>query len=172
MEIFLMRHGMAADGSEWTRDALRPLTDAGRAEIEAAGRGLLQAGLRFDWILSSPLVRARQTAHAVAASQGGDAEVEEMSALAPGFVAETLLAALGRAHRTRVLLVGHEPDMSHLAARLLDTTVERVPPFLKGTIVRIDVEGSPGSSQGSGEAPPGRLIFALTARQAASLDPA
>ena len=159
-----MRHGIAADGSAWDRDALRPLTGEGRAEVEAAARGLLQAGYRFDRILSSPLVRACQTAHAVASAQGGAAAVEETAALAPGFVAETLLADLAGSPHTKTLLVGHEPDMSHLAAQLLAAPPEGAPVFTKGTVVRIDVDGLPPRA-------PGRLIFALTARQAASLAP-
>jgi phosphohistidine phosphatase len=103
--IWLLRHADAADGSP---DAERPLTDKGRTQARAAGAALKVLGVQLDACLTSPKVRARQTAELTCAELGGvQPQIEARLAGGP-FDAFDLTAGLG----DEVLLVGHDPDFS------------------------------------------------------------
>jgi phosphohistidine phosphatase len=102
--IWLLRHGDAADGSP---DAERPLTDKGRRQSKAAGEALRALGVALDACLTSPKVRAAQTAEL--ACDGLRVEPQHEPRLSGGpFDAEELAAGLGE----NVMLVGHDPDFS------------------------------------------------------------
>jgi phosphohistidine phosphatase len=110
-----VRHAEAAPGDP---DELRPLTDAGRAAARALGDRLAEHGP--DAVLSSPLLRARETAEAIARPAGLVAEPDER--LAPGADAETVReAVVGRGDT--IVIVGHQPDCSEIVLAL---TGERV----------------------------------------------
>ena len=101
--IWLLRHGDAEDGAE--DDASRKLTEKGRRQAESAGKALAAIGAGIDACLTSPKVRARDTAEVACRELG--VEAEQTDALRGGeFDAEELAAGRGE-----VLLVGHEPDM-------------------------------------------------------------
>lgn len=103
--IWLLRHGEAADGSP---DGERPLTAKGEEQGRAAGAALNALGVQLDACLSSPKVRAADTAR-LACEQLDGVEVELEDALRGGpFDAEALAAPYGE----EVLLVGHDPDFS------------------------------------------------------------
>jgi phosphohistidine phosphatase SixA len=103
--IWLLRHGDAADGSP---DGERPLTERGEEQSRAAGAALRALGVKLDACLSSPKVRAADTAR-LACEQLGGVEVQLEGALGGGpFDAESLAAPYGE----EVLLVGHDPDFS------------------------------------------------------------
>jgi phosphohistidine phosphatase len=103
--IWLLRHGHAADGSP---DAERPLTDKGRDQSRAAGAALKALGIDLSACLTSPKVRARDTA-VLACKAAGAPEPEIEPTLAGGpFDAEAIAAG----HGDDVLLVGHDPDFS------------------------------------------------------------
>jgi phosphohistidine phosphatase len=108
--IYLLRHGDAEDGSG--DDVARRLTRKGERQSEAAGRALATLGVQIDACLSSPKVRALDTAR-IAAEQL-DVEVEAAEALRGGDFDPLELAA----GRGEVLLVGHEPDLSNAVATL------------------------------------------------------
>ena len=99
-----MRHGDAADGSP---DAERPLTSKGEEQSRAAGRALAALGVEMDACLTSPKVRAADTARLACEPLGIDPQMEPKLAGGP-FDAEALAAGLG----DDVLLVGHDPDFS------------------------------------------------------------
>jgi phosphohistidine phosphatase len=102
--LWLLRHGDAAKGSP---DAGRPLTDKGRAQASAAGDALKALGVELDACLTSPKLRAADTAALACAPLG--VEPREVPGLADGtFDALALAAGLG----DEVLLVGHDPDFS------------------------------------------------------------
>src|SRR5689334_2900287 len=83
MELYFLRHGIAADtGPEDSGDAGRPLTEEGIDKLKEAARGLRRLGVRPDVLLSSPLVRARQTAEIVRKAFGIESRL--VDALAPG----------------------------------------------------------------------------------------
>jgi len=102
--LWLLRHGDAADGSP---DAERPLTKKGEKQSRAAGRALAALGVKIDACLTSPKVRAAETARLACQELGVEPQLEPKLAGGP-FDAEALAAGLG----DNVLLVGHDPDFS------------------------------------------------------------
>jgi phosphohistidine phosphatase len=163
MEIYLIRHAIAAERGEgdWSRDAERPLTEDGIRKMKEIAEGLVAAGIEYDRILTSPYVRARETARIVARALEDPPDVEETSSLASGETSiEGLAAAIGKKSKAeRILLVGHEPDLGLLAGALLGLPVGRAIPFKKGGALRIDVDGVPPRG-------PGELVWMLPPRLA------
>ncbi len=106
--IWLLRHGDAEDGTG--DDASRELTKKGRRQSEAAGRALAKLGVKLDGCLTSPKVRARDTA--LIACQALGLEPEIVDALRGGDFDPAALSA----GRGEVMLVGHEPDFSRAIA--------------------------------------------------------
>jgi phosphohistidine phosphatase len=102
--LWLLRHGDAADGSP---DAERPLTKKGERQSRAAGRALKRLGVEVDACLTSPKVRAADTAKLACEPLGIEPKHEPKLAGGP-FDGEALAAGLG----DNVLLVGHDPDFS------------------------------------------------------------
>src|SRR5919197_1220303 len=144
-ELYLVRHGVAEERSEkWPDDAKRPLTADGMSKMKKASRGLARLGVAFDVIVTSPLVRTRQTAEILAAELDGPPPIVNADSLAPGGTYSALLADLEKhARKTRIALVGHEPGIGELAARLVGS---RHPiEFKKGAVCRIDVDEIPPS---------------------------
>jgi len=156
-ELHLIRHAIAAErGDAWPDDAKRPLTDDGIDRMRKAARGLARLDVALDLVLSSPLVRARQTADIVAAALASRPPIVTIDSLAPGSGYAALIADLEKhAKRTRIALVGHEPGLGEIAARLIGSRhgIE----FKKGAICRIDIDEIPPSG-------PGRLRWFLTPR--------
>jgi phosphohistidine phosphatase len=102
--LWLLRHGDAAEGSP---DAERPLTKKGEKQARAAGRALERLGVPMDACLTSPKVRAAETARIACEALGVEPQLEPKLAGGP-FDADALAAGLG----DNVLLVGHDPDFS------------------------------------------------------------
>ena len=102
--LWLLRHGDAEDGSP---DSERPLTEKGRGQAAAVGAALRALGVELDACLTSPRVRAVETAKLACEPLGVDPELEPKLSGGP-FDAEALAAGLGE----EVLLVGHDPDFS------------------------------------------------------------
>lgn len=124
--LYLLRHGDAEDGDGG--DAARRLTAKGERQAEAAGRALSRLGVRIDACLTSPKVRAAETARI--ACRALDVEPEPSEALRGGrFDALDLVAGRGD-----VLLVGHEPDLSNEVARLTGANVK----LRKGGLAAVD----------------------------------
>jgi phosphohistidine phosphatase len=123
----LLRHGDAQDGSP---DADRPLTQKGREQSRAAGAALRALGVEIDACLTSPKVRAADTAR-IACAELGDVEPQLEPKLAGGpFDAEALAAGLG----DDVLLVGHDPDFSAAVHSLTGAQVR----MKKGGLAAVD----------------------------------
>jgi phosphohistidine phosphatase len=110
VRVFLVRHAEAKPGEP---DDLRPLTDSGRAAARALADRLARE--QPASVLCSPLLRARETAQAIARAAGLDAEPDER--LAPGATAETLAEAVTGRGAT-VVAVGHQPDCSEIVHAL------------------------------------------------------
>jgi phosphohistidine phosphatase len=102
--LWLLRHGDAAEGSP---DAERPLTEKGEEQARAAGRALHALGVKIDACLTSPRVRAMETARIACEPLGVQPQLEPKLSGGP-FDPEALAAGLG----DEVLLVGHDPDFS------------------------------------------------------------
>lgn len=118
MKLYVMRHGPAEDFASSGRDADRALTPSGRDRVRDVAKLLVKSDEAPRVILSSPLVRALQTAEIVAAEVGVD-KVETSRELAPGGDAYAFARALVRDDRKRSMIIGHEPDLSTLVAMFL-----------------------------------------------------
>jgi phosphohistidine phosphatase len=112
VQLVIVRHAEAAAGEP---DELRPLTPEGREAARALGERLATEGVRPDAVLTSPLLRAHETAQELARPAGLDPEPDER--LAPGATAEGVRAAAAERGET-VVVVGHQPDCSQIAAAL------------------------------------------------------
>jgi phosphohistidine phosphatase len=142
MEFYLLRHGAAVErgAKGYEVDADRPLAAKGRKQVRYAVSALKNLGVSFDLILSSPFVRARETATLLAQSLKLSRCLELADELKPGTPPEKLIGRLtGLKHAPkRVLCVGHEPDLGELASWLLTGAPSERFPLKKGGLVRLD----------------------------------
>jgi phosphohistidine phosphatase len=147
--LYLIRHGLAEErGEAWPDDSRRPLSEEGMSRLRKEARGLVRLGVTFDVVLTSPLVRARQTADIVAGAFSARPAIVVIDSLAPDGTAQAVLSDLEKqARRTRIALVGHEPGIGELAARLAGS--RRALAFKKGSICRIDVKSLPPAGPGT-----------------------
>ncbi len=128
VRLYLVRHAKAAPGDP---DELRALTPEGREQARLLAERLVDE--RPDAVVTSPLLRARETAEVLARACGLEAEPDEL--LAPGATsADARQAAAGRGER--VVLVGHQPDFGRIAAAL---TGGEEPPFPTAGMAVIDL---------------------------------
>jgi len=148
LELYLIRHGVAAErGEEYPDDSKRPLTADGIVRLRKAARALDALGVSFDHIITSPLVRTKQTAEVFAEHLKSKPSVSTSDALAPAGTPAGVIQELSKHMRkASVALVGHEPNIGELAARLIGA---RAPfEFKKGAICRIDFEVFPPKGLG------------------------
>ena len=126
MQLVLVRHAEAAPGQP---DELRPLTPAGREQARLLGARLRDEGVRAGVVLTSPLLRARETGRLIAHELGADVAIAEE--LAPGATPEAVRRALRDAPAgtdEAVVAVGHQPDCSRIAAALTGGPERPFPP--------------------------------------------
>lgn len=154
--LYLVRHAIAADsGDDWPDDTKRPLTKKGVARMREVTDGLVALDVELDVIITSPLVRARETAELLAAGWPTRPVMGVSTALAPGLQPAAVADMLSRHPKaTGIALVGHEPGLGEFAAWLLGAAHPLA--MKKGGVIRIDVPTIPPIS-GSG-----RLAWAAT----------
>lgn len=148
LELYLIRHGVAAErGEEYPDDSKRPLTSGGISRLRKEAKALEELGVGFDHIITSPLTRTRQTADVFAESLKSKPSLSQSDALAPAGTSAAVIQELAKHMRKgRIALVGHEPNIGELAARLIGA---RLPlEFKKGGICRIDFEVFPPKGVG------------------------
>jgi phosphohistidine phosphatase len=149
LELYLIRHGVAAErGEEWPDDSKRPLTSQGIAKLKKEARGLVALDVSFDQIVSSPLVRTRQTADVIAEALKNKPPIATSDALAPAGTPAAVIEEIAKhVRKARVALVGHEPNLGELAAQLIRS---RTPlEFKKGGVCRIDFDVLPPKGAGA-----------------------
>jgi phosphohistidine phosphatase len=120
MDLLIVRHAIAfeRDRHRWRDDAIRPLSPAGIRRARKAAAGLKQLTRRPERLLTSPLVRARQTAQILTDIAGWPA-AEEAPELAPDEPALAVLALLAKDRSKLTAVVGHQPGLGHLLAACL-----------------------------------------------------
>jgi phosphohistidine phosphatase len=148
VKLYVMRHGPAEDDSPTGRDADRALTASGRDRVRSVAKALVEGDEAPVAIVSSPLVRALQTAEIVAAVTKPEGAVEVRREMAPAGDPLALVGELFAAKRRRVMVVGHEPDLSMLVARLAGRAP--IEGMLKAMVVGVKLSPEPEGSQGSG----------------------
>jgi phosphohistidine phosphatase SixA len=132
MRLYLVRHAEAAPGQP---DELRALTASGRSQARALGARLAADGVKPDVVLTSPLLRARETGAELARATGASAEPDER--LKPGATVDDVRAAVtGRG--SEIVVVGHQPDCGRIAAEL---TGGKEPSFPAAGMVVIELSG-------------------------------
>ena len=139
MKIYIMRHGPAEDQAPTGRDFDRKLTSTGRARTELAAHELGRWE-RPKRVISSPLVRTIETAEVVASALSLAVDLETREELAPGGDSFGLLGELAAHGAKRVILIGHEPDVSSLTAQLLPSWSRS---FDKAMVVGLKIDREP-----------------------------
>jgi phosphohistidine phosphatase len=143
VKLVIIRHAIAvARGTPDVPDDERPLTASGKQRFKDAARGLAQICGRPDVLLTSPLPRAAATAE-IAAKAWGRIRPTSEPALARGSPDEILVVLSRYASDRKIALVGHEPMLSALLARLLGSAVGDRFTLRKGGVAHLDVPGPP-----------------------------
>ena len=139
MQLYVVRHGIAVESSDGMPDEWRPLTDKGRRRFRKTARAFGKLDRPLDLILTSPLVRAVQTAEILADEIEHD-EVDILPELDPKFGVDAVRSAIAtRAGEVEcVAVVGHEPQLSSILAALTGVAQEQID-LEKGAIVLLDV---------------------------------
>src|SRR5262249_12796622 len=119
MEIYILRHGIAVERGTrgYGKDSDRPLTKEGEEKTRQIAQVLVGMDLQLDLILSSPFLRAKQTAKIVAEALREEVTFTEL--LEPDANPSELIAEINDEKPQRVMLVGHEPDLSALVSLLI-----------------------------------------------------
>jgi len=156
MKVLLIRHASAVpSGTPGIADDDRPLTPRGKARFRVAARGLARIAHRPDVLLTSPLPRARATAE-IAASAFHRIEPTIGPVLAHGSVADVVAVLARQPADSMVAIVGHEPVLSSLLARLLGANAGDGFAFKKGGAALVDLPGGPRAT--------GRLVWIIKPR--------
>jgi phosphohistidine phosphatase len=121
VELYLVRHAIAAerDPARWPDDGMRPLTPEGEARFRVAAKGLKRIVPAVDILLSSPFARAWTTAELLTEEAGWPDPIAEPALEAGARVTRVVAALRRRSDVQSMALVGHEPNLSELAAHLI-----------------------------------------------------
>jgi phosphohistidine phosphatase len=142
MKIHILRHGIAVEPSApgYGNDAERPLIPKGKHQLRQTAAAMKKMGLHFDLILSSPYLRAKQTAEIVAESLKSKKQLKISDALAPDGSPKTLIRQLNELKPApeNVLLVGHEPYLGCLVSLLTTGRVDLMMDFKKGGLCKLE----------------------------------
>jgi phosphohistidine phosphatase len=159
VELYLFRHGIAEDAQPGKRDADRALLDQGRKKAAEVVKAAIRGGLDPSLIVSSPYLRAIQTAQAAAEELGYHGQIVKIDTLVPHGSPDSVWHEL-RDHRDEsgILIAGHEPLLSQMTAFILSAPALRVE-MKKAAMVRIDIESF-------GPIPRGTLRWMITPKLA------
>ncbi len=140
MELYILRHGIAVERGTpgYKKDSDRPLTPEGEEKMHQIADAMRGMELKFDLIVSSPYARAEQTAKIVAGEL--DEDVSYSDYLVPGGNALELIGEINDERPQRVLLVGHEPDLSSLISVLVTGGSDAGIELKKGGLCRLTTE--------------------------------
>jgi phosphohistidine phosphatase len=143
LELLVVRHAIALDRLEGTErgieDVQRPLTKEGSEKMAATAKGLVRLQSSCSDILSSPLLRARQTA-TILQHHYPNAAMSLCDELAPSYSSEECIEALKRCPGSYIAIVGHEPGLSRLIAALIGCGVDGTIALKKGGVALLHFE--------------------------------
>lgn len=148
MNIYLVRHGAAEDKKFSQKDYDRELTEDGRKKMAAAAKNWKNLIPEFGGLVSSPLIRAFQTAEIVKKAYGIKEGVIKDERLGPGSRTEDLVALINELGMDDVAVFGHEPDFSTHVSRLISNSGAMID-FKKGAIAKISFAGKARISAGT-----------------------
>jgi phosphohistidine phosphatase len=143
MNLYIIRHAIAVEEGtpEYEDDSQRPLTDKGKKKMRQIARGLRALGVDFDLILSSPYVRARETAEILAEVSRTKADVALSENLIPMGDPDLLISEMNEKYNANsVALVGHEPFLSALIGLLVSENASLDITLKKGGVCRLSVD--------------------------------
>jgi phosphohistidine phosphatase len=144
MNLFILRHGIAVEHGApgFANDSERPLTDEGEKQLRHVSRVMEKMDLQFDLILSSPFLRAKQTAEIVAGDLKLKKRLQLFAELTPYGAPQKLVQRLNESEPRleNVLLVGHEPYLSRLAALLISGDANAAIDLKKGGLCKLELE--------------------------------
>ena len=143
MNLFILRHGIAVEPGTpgFENDSDRPLISKGERRLRKAATAMEKLELSFDLILSSPFVRARQTAEIIGGELKLKKRIEFFDGLVPGGNPKALIHALSELKTApeNVLLVGHEPYLSRLISLLVSGGADAAIEMKKGGLCKLEV---------------------------------
>ncbi len=153
MDIYFIRHGIAADKGDYADDRDRPLIPKGEEKTARVAQRLKEMGIKFELMLTSPLVRAKQTAQ-ILQKAGLTSSVEENELLAPDGNLQDCVHNWENSRYTQLqgvlALIGHEPNLSQWAEQLVWGSIQGKIILKKSGIIGLSVPtvGSPlGNSE-------------------------
>jgi phosphohistidine phosphatase len=152
VDLLIVRHAIAVERGDaaFASDDERPLTPEGIHKFRAAARGLKSLCGKLDRIVSSPLVRARQTAEILRDAVASDLDLDFSDHLAPGGDYAALLREVAKLNAERVAVIGHEPHLSGLVSYSLVGESPSASVLLKkGAAALLLFEGRPGAGGGT-----------------------
>ena len=147
MNLYLIRHGDAQNISESGRDFDRKLTHSGIEQMKLAAAGWQSLIDQFDIIISSPLTRAVETSKIIADVFNYKKEIITDNNLISGGNTADIIVLVNSINLFNVAMVGHQPDLSIHAAKLISTANASIA-FEKGTIAKISFTNSAIASKG------------------------
>jgi len=141
MNLYLVRHGIAEEISGYEDDSLRPLTEKGREKMQKIAQTLKDMGVAPDLIVSSPYVRASQTASILAKELKYKAEIVYGHFLVPMGEPDDMIGEINEKYSVdELMLVGHEPSLSGLASVLLAGNPNLSINFKKGGVCCLSLD--------------------------------
>lgn len=144
MEIYILRHGLAetAPNPPSGGDSRRRLTEEGAEKMRRAAKGMQALELSFDLVVSSPYLRARETAEIVVEALRPGKRIEFSKFLTPDGSARDLVEELKRkyAEKSQILLVGHEPYLSRLISLLTSGEMRTSILLKKGALCKLTAD--------------------------------
>src|SRR5215831_18609290 len=161
MKIYIFRHGEALSKGDpaVSSDHERPLVEEGIRRSRQSVEGFVKLGLTVTAIFTSPWLRARQTAAVAAEVLALNDRLFELDELAGDRHIEEVMAALTRhSHLKEIMLVGHNPQLSDLAAYLMSLSTSMQVDLKKSGMCAVEVERIPPKN-------PGTLLWMMTAKQ-------
>ncbi len=145
MNIYFIRHGIANDNFN---DNLRELSSEGKEIIFESAKNWKSMGIKFDYIFSSPLIRARQTAELIKTAMEYDEEIINEPALAPGSRTESIITLANSFPESDIAVVGHQPDLGEHVSSMVSNSGVNIR-FSPGTICRVSFLNGARYSAGS-----------------------